>query len=1196
MKRTEITKYKEITSNNTKRSTIHRNKSHKDECENGTPMNNIYEILSDINQSDINLEETYEHSIQNDINAGPPKGILKTAGINKGDHITKKVRFKKVRKRATRKLKGKKRNNKIRILYANVNGIGDKCESLLTAAQAYDAHLIAITETKQIPPKIEGYGKWISKERKNRGGGGVAITVKDEIYPKISKIEDIEDDEMDVVWVELRKNQKEKIHIGVYYGKQENAKREEVENEFELLNSHINMLKNKGEVIIMGDFNAKLNIEENNVKQQMSANGKHLKNLIDMNKLETVTIKPDTTKWTRQNRNNTEEKSVIDYIITTPKTAMTTTETIVDEEGAYRIKGNKESDHNTLLMEFNLNIPKEKRKIKRWKINNKEGWHKYNQMLEEKCNNMKPNSQEELQEIMKDVMKQTIGQRTITIGNNKIKETEKAKDLRQKRKTAKKEYENAIKNNKGKIKETLHQYKMAQKELREELEKINRERIKNKLTKLAKEGHSNQQTIWKLKAETENKKSNEQYDTITEDDNIILEPEAAKEHIAQYFENLYQARPAKPEYQESTDEITKEVEEIENYMKEQPDIEDFNEEELTKAIKKLRRKKATGPDEIPNEAFIEANITTKTIYLQQMNALNKTKEIPSAWQEGEICRLYKGKGKKGKCSNERGITLSSNFGKLYERMINERVLPQIDMTEAQAGGRRGSATVDHILVAKELIAAAKREKKNAHLAYLDVTKAYDKAWLTGIMHVLYKQGLQDNHWTIVKKLNENLTAKLQTKHGLTREIKIRDSIRQGGVLSTTLYGLLMDEISKELTKANIGIKIEGLTNKIGSLLWVDDVYLITLSGNELQESLNITNETSNKYHIEYGASKSNSLLIKHSKKKEEEYKHHIGEMEIKQTEKYKYLGLLQNQKNNNDDQLKSIKGKVEAAYQKMIALIGNASFSEIEMETIWTVTQACIAPIITYGGEIMEKLAINYKKTNMIMDNIMKRTLKLPKATPREALYIETGLLDPETIIKKNRISMEWRIKNGDNQTMKEILALQHKGCWAEQNKQLKKEMDIPDEIISQTQYTMKNTVQEKAKTTMKQKLEQSGNEKSKIKYYFEGKKEWKIGQRAKYMDKLTRNQASTIFKARTRMLKTKGNYKNAHKDQKCRLCGKEEETQSHILEDCLGIDEPILKITKEMIFKEDIEHLRKITLAITKRMEILEAVKSTAL
>ena len=41
-----------------------------------------------------------------------------------------------------------------------------------------------------------------------------------------------------------------------------------------------------------------------------------------------------------------------------------------------------------------------------------------------------------------------------------------------------------------------------------------------------------------------------------------------------------------------------------------------------------------------------------------------------------------GKGKKGKCSNERGITVSSNIGKVYERIIDNRTRPQIKISEA----------------------------------------------------------------------------------------------------------------------------------------------------------------------------------------------------------------------------------------------------------------------------------------------------------------------------------------------------------------------------------------------------------------------------------------------------------------------------------------------------------------------------------
>ncbi len=49
------------------------------------------------------------------------------------------------------------------------------------------------------------------------------------------------------------------------------------------------------------------------------------------------------------------------------------------------------------------------------------------------------------------------------------------------------------------------------------------------------------------------------------------------------------------------------------------------------------------------------------------------------------------------------------------------------MTDAHAGGRKGTATVDHILILKELIIYANNTKKDMYIAFPNVTKAYDKA-------------------------------------------------------------------------------------------------------------------------------------------------------------------------------------------------------------------------------------------------------------------------------------------------------------------------------------------------------------------------------------------------------------------------------------------------------------------------------------
>ena len=314
-------------------------------------------------------------------------------------------------------------------------------------------------------------------------------------------------------------------------------------------------------------------------------------------------------------------------------------------------------------------------------------------------------------------------------------------------------------------------------------------------------------------------------------------------------------------------------------------------------------------------------------------------------------------------------------------------------------------------------------------------------------------------------------------------------------------------------------------------------------------------------------------------------------MKLDQTNKYKYLGYMMNNKNNNEEQIKSIQGRTEAAYQNMMALTGNLTFSQIEMETMWTVMEACIIPTITYSGEAWHPSEKNLQEANQIMDNILKRILKLPKnGTSREALYMETGLYDPEMIIKRNRINMEARIRNGENETMKEILNAQHPDSWIQQNTKIKEEMEITEEDMQKTQNTIKAITRKQMKQAFRHRIITSGQTKSKMKYYYEGKTApWEPKKRAEYMNKLTRNQASTIFKARTRMLKVKANYKNGNTNMKCRLCEKSDETQKHALEECEIINETHNKVSEQMIFNEDTNELKTTAKLIEQRMQIYE-------
>ena len=66
---------------------------------------------------------------------------------------------------------------------------------------------------------------------------------------------------------------------------------------------------------------------------------------------------------------------------------------------------------------------------------------------------------------------------------------------------------------------------------------------------------------------------------------------------------------------------------------------------------------------------------------------------------------------------------------------------------------------------------------------------------------------------------------------------------------------MMDEIAKEIQKQNLGVQLTNSQKKVGCLLWVDDVVLISNDEKELQKMLDITDEIAKRYHLEFGKEK-----------------------------------------------------------------------------------------------------------------------------------------------------------------------------------------------------------------------------------------------------------------------------------------------------------------------------------------------------
>ena len=381
---------------------------------------------------------------------------------------------------------------------------------------------------------------------------------------------------------------------------------------------------------------------------------------------------------------------------------------------------------------------------------------------------------------------------------------------------------------------------------------------------------------------------------------------------------------------------------------------------------------------------------------------------------------------------------------------------------------------------------------------------------------------------------------------------------------------MMDEIAKEIQKQNLGVQLTNSQKKVGCLLWVDDVVLISNDEKELQKMLDITDEIAKRYHLEFGKEKSKTMEIS-NKRIKQKHKFKLGNMVLDQTESYKYLGEVINTKNNLENQIKEIRAKTEAAFQTILILAENEEFRNIEMDCIWKLLETCITPIILYGSETWNLNKSQVKELNRIYDNLIKRILKTPPTTPREALYMETGLMDIETMVKKRKIGMKCRLQETISNLMAEVLSTNLRKGWKTDVEQIMEQLEIQENELHGSKYMNKKTITNKAQKFFQKKIETDGAAKSKIKHLTENSN-WEPGKRREYLNKLTRNQSSTIFKARTRMLMVKSNYKTKYQNNLfCRACGKEEETQNHVLEECQNLHQTNgTKVTINDIFSQD--------------------------
>ena len=124
---------------------------------------------------------------------------------------------------------------------------------------------------------------------------------------------------------------------------------------------------------------------------------------------------------------------------------------------------------------------------------------------------------------------------------------------------------------------------------------------------------------------------------------------------------------------------------------------------VTKLLRNLKPLTATGPDEIPAEAWKSLGEQGIDLLWVLMRKIFEKERMPEQWRESIIVPVYKEKGDIQDCSNYRGIKLMSHTMKIWERIIERRLRAETNIGDEQFGFMPGKGTIDAVFALIQVV-------------------------------------------------------------------------------------------------------------------------------------------------------------------------------------------------------------------------------------------------------------------------------------------------------------------------------------------------------------------------------------------------------------------------------------------------------------------------------------------------------------
>jgi len=493
----------------------------------------------------------------------------------------------------------------------------------------------------------------------------------------------------------------------------------------------------------------------------------------------------------------------------------------------------------------------------------------------------------------------------------------------------------------------MEEYKRVKKEVKMIVRKSKKEANENMGKRMTNDMNGNIKLFWKEVKKARGCVANGSEKVKDASGRMLLRDNDVKERWKEYFEELLNV--------EMQDQIVVNEYGLQDLNRsEYLGCEAVRKEEVVDALGKLKNGKASGVDEVTAEMLKIGDEYVEEWVWKLCAKAFECGRVPEDWKNAVIVPLYKGKGERSECKNYRGISLLSVVGKVYARVLMERVrrITEGLMDDEQGGFRKGRGCVDQIFAVKQVCEKVLEKGKNVYLGFMDLEKAYDRVNREALWQVLRMYGVRGKLLNGIKSMYEESKACVRVKGQLSAWFEIKSGVRQGCVMSPWLFNVFMDAVMKEVRMGtrNIGVRLEVNGNewRVSDLLYADDVVFMSETEAELRSMIECFNNVSNRRGLRVNASKSKVMVV--GKGEGVVCQIDLNGQTLEQVNEFKYLGCVLNARGTDEADCGS---KVVSGRRTVGAIRSLVNARSLSMSVVKVLHEKLLVPVLMYGSETM---------------------------------------------------------------------------------------------------------------------------------------------------------------------------------------------------------------------------------------------------